>query len=296
MHPFDLLSTETMNSPLRWILSAAFSLALTSTAAEVGTSKSFKGPLGLQLYSLRADFARDEILGLDETKDFGFKLCEIAPPYKMGPEKFRAEMKKRDLHPIGAHFPYARYKTDPEGVVQEAKAYGLAYAGCAAVDHKGDFDLEQAKEAVKVLNHAGEVLKKSGIQFYYHCHGFEFVPNGDETLMDYLIQNTDPKNVVFEMDVMWVVHPGKDPVKFLNKYPGRWQLMHMKDMRKGTEIGFGGTALTNDVPIGTGVVDWPAVLKAAKKCGVKYYFIEDESPTVKDQIPVSLKYLSEVKF
>jgi sugar phosphate isomerase/epimerase len=144
-------------------------------------------------------------------------------------------------------------------------------------------------------------LKEHGdVQFFYHCHGFEFAPTGkgDETFMDILIKETDPQYVAFEMDVFWVVHPGHDPVKWLEKYPGRWKLMHVKDMKKGTKTGefTGGTDVKNDVAIGTGMMDWPAILKAAQKSGVEYYFIEDESPTVKDQIPVSLKYLSEVKF
>ena len=80
--------------------------------------------------------------------------------------------------------------------------------------------------------------------------------------------------------------------------PGRWELMHVKDMRKGTPTGLftGGTDVKNDVAVGTGMLNWPEILKAAKKTGVKYYFIEDESPSVKEQIPVTLKNLSEVKF
>lgn len=271
---------------------------VSAQAAEVGVGESFKGPLGLQLYSLRADFTKNVDMGLDETKDFGFKDVELAGTYNMAPEKFKEALQKRGLRPISGHFPFAQFKNDPEAVAKEAHALGLKYAGCAWADHKDGYDMEEAKDAVAVFNKAGEVLKKHGIQFFYHCHGFEFAPNDGETFMDYLIKNTDPKNVAFEMDVFWVVHPGHDPVKWLEKYPNRWQLMHVKDMRKGTETGkfTGGTDVKNDVAIGTGIMDWPAILKAAKKTGVKYYFIEDESPSVKDQIPVSLKYLSEVKF
>jgi sugar phosphate isomerase/epimerase len=260
--------------------------------------KSFKGPLGLQLYSLRADFTKNVDMGLDLTKGFGFKDVELAGTYNLTPEQLRAKLKERGLNPVSGHFPYAQFKKDPEAIAKQAKELGLKYAGCAWADHEGDYDLAEAKDAVEVFNNAGKVLAKYGIHFFYHCHGFEFAPNGDETFMDYLIKNTDPHLVSFEMDVFWVVHPGHDPVKWLEKYPGRWELMHVKDMRKGTETGRfdAKTDLKNDVAIGTGVMDWPAILKAAKKSGVKYYFIEDESPTVKDQIPVSLKYLSEVKF
>jgi sugar phosphate isomerase/epimerase len=99
------------------------------------------------------------------------------------------------------------------------------------------------------------------------------------------------------MDVFWVTHPGKNPVELLEKYPNRWALMHLKDMRKGARTGqlTGHAPLTDDVPLGTGMVDWPAVLRTAAKVGVKHYFIEDESPTAETAIPQSLKYLSTLK-
>jgi sugar phosphate isomerase/epimerase len=284
-----------MKSILCWIGVAA--VAVSASAAEVGTGSSFKGPLGLQLYSLRADFTKNPQLGLDETKEFGFKEVELAGTYNLPPEKFKEELAKRGLKAISGHFPYADFKKDPEAVAAQAKALGLKYAGCAWADHKGDYDIDEAKEAVQVFNNAGKALAKHGIKFFYHTHGFEFAPNGNETFMDMLIKETDPKTVGFEMDVFWVAHPGQDPAKWLEKYPGRWDLMHIKDRRKGTPNDFtGGTDVKNDVAVGTGVLNWPEILKAAKKVGVKYYFIEDESPTVKEQIPVSLKYLSEVKF
>lgn len=99
------------------------------------------------------------------------------------------------------------------------------------------------------------------------------------------------------MDVLWVVFPGHDPVKWLQKYPGRWALMHLKDLRKGVATGAltGKTDVANDVPLGTGQMDWPAILKAARESGVKYYFIEDESPSVVEQIPQTLRYLQSLK-
>jgi len=99
------------------------------------------------------------------------------------------------------------------------------------------------------------------------------------------------------MDVLWTVFPGQDPAKLIEKHPNRWLLFHLKDLKKGVETGSlaGGTDLTNDVTLGTGQVDWTALLRAAQKAGVKYYFIEDESPTVVDQIPQSLKFLSGVE-
>ena len=149
-----------------------------------------------------------------------------------------------------------------------------------------------------MFNRAGEALAKEGIQFFYHVHGFEFQPHGKGTLLDLLFAETDSKHVAFEMDVLWIVFPGQDPVKLLEQYGRRWQLMHLKDLRKGVATGSlsGGTDLTNDVALGAGQVNWAAVLQAARKAGIKHYFIEDESPTVEDQIPQSLKYLKTVRW
>jgi len=100
------------------------------------------------------------------------------------------------------------------------------------------------------------------------------------------------------MDILWVQYPGEDPAAWLAKYPGRWELMHLKDLKKGVPTGFhnGGTDPNNDVALGTGQMDWPKILKAARKAGVKHYFIEDESASSVEQIPQSLKYLEGVRW
>ncbi|HSH95040.1 MAG TPA: sugar phosphate isomerase/epimerase [Roseimicrobium sp.] len=280
------------------VLLQCFTIPLSAAEKAVGTGKSFKGPVGLQLYSLRAQFTKNLPEALKTVQSFGVTEVELAGTYNLPPEKFLPMLKEHGLVAISAHFPYDKFKKDPESIALEAKALGLKYAGCAYAGHKAPLDEKQAREIAEVFNKAGEVLKKHGIQFFYHCHGFEFQPFGEETLMDLLIKETNPEFVKFQMDIMWVVFPGQDPVKFLNKYPKRWELIHLKDLKKGVATGSlsGKTDVTNDVTIGTGQMDWPAILKAAKKAGVKHYFIEDESPTSVEQIPNSLKYLESVKF
>jgi len=272
--------------------------SLTAPAAEVGTGASFKGPTGLQLYSLRGIATQNPPKALKQAADFGFKLVETAGTYNLPPEKFKALLAEHGLKPISGHFPYDRWKTEPEKVLAEAKAIGLQYAGCAWISHKPPFNEAAARDAIAVFNRAGELGAKQGIKVFYHAHGYEFHPHGDGTLMDLLMKETNPKHVAFELDVLWVVFPGHDPVKWLTKYPGRWELMHLKDLKKGVKTGdlSGKTDVTNDVPLGTGQMNWPAILKAAQANGVKYYFIEDESPTVVEQIPQTLKYLGDVKF
>ena len=170
---------------------------------------------------------------------------------------------------------------------------GVLYIGTAGIPHQAQFTEAEARKAASDFNRFGEALAKQGIKFFYHNHGFEFVPFNDGTLFDLIMQETKPEFVTFEMDIFWTVHPEQDPVKLLQKYPSRWALMHVKDMRKGTATGklTGGEDVRNDVAIGSGQIDVAAALKTAQELGVKHYFIEDESPSVRSQIPQSLRYL-----
>ena len=272
--------------------------ASTHGAEKVGIGPSFKGPVGLQLYSLRADFTRNVPSALDKVKSFGIKYVETAGTYGLSPTKFKEMLKRNGLEPVSGHFPYDSYRDQLDTVVAEAKVLGLKYAGNAWITHKDTFDEREARDAAAVFNRAGKALKAEGIKFFYHVHGFEFQPYKDGTLLDLLMKETDPDLVRYQMDVFWIVFPGQDPIKLLEKYKGRWELMHLKDMKKGLQTGelTGKTDVTNDVTLGTGQMNWPAILKAAKRSGVKWYFIEDESPTAADQVPQSLKFLQTVKY
>jgi len=266
-----------------------------------GTSSSDHSPArpGLQIYSLRGLMSAKGVqAGLDQAKDFGFQTLEIGGSYGLKPTELLSLLKERGLKAVSSHFPWDRWKADPDGVAAEAKALGLEQAGCAWANHKDPFDEAQAREVLEVFNKAGAATRKVGIRFFYHLHGFEFGKHGDRTLADLLITGSDPDLVSFQMDVLWVFFPGQDPASWLLKYPGRWVSMHLKDLRKGVERGplTGKTDVRNDVALGTGQVDWPSVLAAARKVGVKYYFIEDESPDVLTQIPQTLRFLENVRY
>ena len=263
----------------------------------VGTGPSFKGPVGLQLYSLREQFKKDVPGTLDQVKAFGVKYVETAGTDGVPPETFRALLDERGLKAVSGHVPYENCRDNVESIAAEAKTLGLEYVGCAWIPHQDPFDERTCREAAAVFNRAGEALAKHGLKFFYHTHGYEFLPYGNGTLFDLLMAETKPEYVRFQMDVFWVVQPGQDPVKLFEKYGKRFELMHLKDMKRGTPSDFTGHSdVTNDVPLGAGVVDLKNVLKAAKKAGVKWYFLEDESPAVITQVPSSLKYLQEMKF
>ena len=273
-------------------------LLLLSASAMAGD---FAGSAGLQLYSFRDQFKTDVPGTLDKVKALGFKEVETATTYGLPTEQFLGMLKERGLTPVSGHFQYDALTKDVASCIKEAKALGLKYAVCPWIPHDvGNFSEADVQRAAADFNRVGEAFKKEGITFAYHAHGYEFKPVSEgatETLFDHFAAATKPEFVAFEMDVFWVTHPGQDPAKLLEKYPGRWQLMHLKDLRKGVRTGVytGKAPLTDDVPLGTGQVDWPKVLRTAAKTGVKHYFIEDESPTVLEAIPVSLKYLETLK-
>ena len=297
------------SSPLsrrRFVVGSALAGAAWATgsaaAAATGTGKSFRGPVGLQLYSLRAQFLKDVPGTVAKVAAYGIKEVELAGvPNGFTPSGFRALLKSHGLDPVSWHTGFDRYRDKPEEVLREAKALGLRYSGCASIPHKGKFDAEQAKRTAEMFNRAGAILSKEGIRMFYHCHGFEFEPGAagnDRFAMDVLIGETDPRLVCFQMDILWVTFPGQDPAAWLAKYPGRWELVHLKDLKPGVATGFhnGGTDPNNDVVLGTGQMNWPKILKAARKSGVKHYFIEDESVAAPEQIPRSLAFLETVKF
>jgi len=284
------------------ILAVSVSLVLCAAGAEkakeVGLGASFRGPVGLQLYSLRAEFAKDVPGTLQKVQDYGIKYVELAGTYNQRPEPFKAALAARGLVPVAGLFGYERYRDKLDDMVKEAQALGLQYAGVAWIPHKGKFTEQDVRDAAAVFNKAGEALAKVGVKFYYHNHGYEFEPYKDGTLFDILMQETKPELVAFEMDVLWTHFPGQDPARLLHKYGGRWALMHLKDLKAGVQTGSlsGGTDVKNDVALGSGQIDLKATLKAARQVGVKYYFIEDESPTAAAQIPESLSFLERISF
>ncbi|HEY2721363.1 MAG TPA: sugar phosphate isomerase/epimerase, partial [Chitinophagaceae bacterium] len=185
----------------------------------------------------------------------------------------------------------------PDSIVYKAKILGARYVMCAWIPHEnGVLSFENAKKAAGDFNKAGKFLKDNGLTFCYHAHGYEFQPYENGTLLDYIFNNTRPEYVSFEMDVFWIQFGGGDPVALLKKYGDRWKLIHLKDMRKGTRKDLTGlTSQDNDVTIGTGEINIPAILKQAKKIGIEHYFIEDESSHVNEQVPQSIAYLKSLR-
>src|SRR5262249_41198261 len=184
-------------------------------------------------------------------------------------------------------------------VADDAHSLGVGYVVCSTIPHQQKHLVaEDCDRAVEDFNRWGEKLAKSGLRFCYHTHGVEFDPSPDGTLFDTLAKRTDSKFVNFEMDIFWIVFAHQDPAKLLHKYPGRFHLMHIKDIRKDTVLGGspGDVLEEASVVLGQGLVNVPAALRAAQATGVHHYYIEDEAIDAARQIPESLRYLQSISW
>lgn len=248
---------------------------------------------GMVSYTYRIGLAKNMALTLDTLKNMGVKDMEFSNLFGKKAVEIRKMLDERGMKcsSFGVNFPDLMDKT--QEVAQNAKTLGAEYVRVAWIPHTDDFDFADAKKTVDDFNKVGKQLKDEfGLTFCYHNHGYEFAAFEDGTYIDYIIKNTDPNYVSFEIDILWTFFPGANPAELIAKYPTRFKLLHLKDLRKGVLGDFSGkTPTVNDVALGTGQIDIPAVLRAAKKSSIKHYYIEDESPSYSTQVPQTIAYL-----
>jgi len=252
---------------------------------------------GVVSYTYRDYFSKDPAAALDTVKKNGFTDIEFSSLFGKTATQLRQMMDERGIKCSSFGVGYDDFVNKIDTVAKNAKTLGAQYVRVAGLPHTGKFNFDDAQRTVEVFNRIGKLLKeKYGLTFVYHNHGFEFQPYGDGTLYDYIVQNTNPKYVSFELDILWAYFPGQDPAKLLDKYGSRYKLMHLKDLKKGVQGNdSGGTPQDNDVALGDGQMDIPAIIKAAEKAGIKHYYIEDESNNTATQVSKSITYLKNLK-
>jgi len=272
-----------------------FAFSAGSAAAEIKSP--LNGPIGLQLWSLREYLPKDLPGTLAKVHDMGFRTVEAAGLWKHTLPEMRAALDTAGLRCTSAHMGSDRLRDDLAGAFAEAKGLGATTVICPWITHKETFTREDAMGAAEVFNKAGKAAQDAGMRFGYHTHGYENVPSTEGTLLDTLLKNTDPKLVLLQVDVFHAYHGGYDPVALMGKYSGRVRSLHLKDIKKGfaRETGRGTAPPEADVPVGTGQIDWPAVLRAAMKAGATEYYVEDESTDPLTHIPQSVAYLQGLK-
>ncbi|GAB4034604.1 sugar phosphate isomerase/epimerase family protein [Spirosoma jeollabukense] len=277
------------------IRTAAF-LILSVIATSVSQAQPFgklvKKTPGIVSYTLRDSFGKDVPGTLDKIKAWGITDIEFSSLFGKTAPELRALLDQRGLHASSYGVSYDAIDQKPDSILNNAKILGVKYIRIGSIPHKTAATLDMMKQAAAVFNRFGKQAHDKGMMFCYHNHGFEFQPYEGGTLFDYLVKETNPDYVSYEMDVTWTFLPGQDPAALLTKYPKRFRLIHLKDVAKDVEHSDkGGMPNEKSVVLGTGQIDWPAVLKAANKSSIEHFYIEDESKDVEQQVPKSIAYL-----
>lgn len=253
--------------------------------------------IGMVSFTYRNSLSKDMAKTLDTLKNQGITDMEFSSLFGKTAQEVRSLLDERGMKcsSFGVGMADALNKTDQVG--ENAKILGASFVRVAWIPHTGPFTLELAQKTAQEFNQIGKTLKeKYDLTFCYHNHGFEFEPYGEGTLFDYLVQNTDPKFVSYEMDILWTFFPGQNPATLLEKYGNRFKLMHLKDLKKGVQGNMsGGTSVENDVALGSGQLNIPEIMKAAKKAKIQHYYLEDESSRYPVQTRQSRTYLSNLK-
>jgi sugar phosphate isomerase/epimerase len=263
------------------------------------------GPIGIQLYTVKDLLDKDLKGTLQQLADIGYKEIESYPGigghyYGMEPKEFKDLLSGMGLTLVSSHFgagkPGAKIDNwhqatilqDLPTLLEKAAQTGQQYLTCSSLDESMWKTKDDLKKTAEMFNKTGESVKKAGMQFAYHNHDYEFTKVEDVLMFDFLVENTDPELVKWELDIFWVLAGGQDPVAYLKKYPNRFPLSHIKDMDKNDK--------TKNTEIGTGALNLQEVLKAAKDGGMKHFLVEQEnfSIPIMESMKINYNYLSKV--
>jgi sugar phosphate isomerase/epimerase len=273
---------------LRTMAGGASLLALGTEARAKGT-KSF----GVQLYSLRNQLQKDVPGTLAQIRAMGFTEVESAGFYGLSAADFAAALRKAGLVCRSGHYPFERFRDDAAGVFKDAKTMGSTFVILPWIPHDGAFTRETCLAAAELFTKAARAAKGEGLRFGYHLHGYEFQPSREGTLFDTLVEETPADLVGFQVDVVWALAGGNDPAALIEKLGPRAILTHLKDLSRDIKF----TPPTSELPVtgntvlGTGVLDFSAILKASKKAGIERHYLEDEGPDSVEHLPRSLAYI-----
>ncbi|HVW13582.1 MAG TPA: sugar phosphate isomerase/epimerase [Mucilaginibacter sp.] len=235
--------------------------------------------IGLQLYTVRNAMGKDVAGTLAKVAQIGYNSVEASygdgKYYGKTPSEFAEMLKQNGLIMPSCHYTLGEGQSMPgtiltgwDKAVEDAASIGQKYMVCAWLAPKERGSLDHFKQLAEDFNKAGEVCKKSGIQFCYHNHDFEFIQENGKYPYDILLENTDKNNVKFETDLYWLTKAGQDPVALFEKHPGRFPLWHIKDMDNTPKKMF--------TEVGHGTIDFKRIFEHNKKAGLKYFFVEQD--------------------
>jgi len=247
---------------------AAKTSEATTESAEIVPEVMAKN-IGVQAYSVRDALGEDFAGTMKKLADIGYKYIEAyglevdGKLLGMDPTEYRKVVEDLGMEMLASHCSY--FTADQAEQMRDASlAAGIKYL---IIPYLNDTMRSDYSAVADNLNQIGEALQGSGLIFGYHNHDFEFQPTADGRIpMEILIEETQPDLVTFEADLYWVTKGGTDPMELINKYPGRFNLFHVKDANEALE----------QTTVGSGIVDFATILKAQEISGWQYYFVEDE--------------------
>lgn len=246
---------------------------------------------GLQLWSVKEDLAKDPQGVLKQVASYGYTQVESFEGTKgmfwgMTPSEFKKYVSDLGMTAISSHFNDI-YKDTFAQKAADAATAGLKFL--ILPGEAGSKTVDDYKKLADRFNACGEICRQHGLQVGYHNHDAIFKPVDNQVPIDILLNNTDKNNVVFEMDIYWVVTAGVDPLTYLNKYKDRFKLGHVKDRIKNA------TEHDASCILGEGSIDFPNLLIDAKKSGMKYFIVEQErfdNSTPMESAKADAKYMS----
>ena len=258
--------------------------------------------LGVQLYSVRDAMKADFDGTLAKVAAIGYKEVEFAGYFDHSPKDVRAALDSHGLTSPSCHVPYDVLGDKWPAQIESAKTIGQSYIVCPWVSEEMRKQPDVWKVVSDTFNRAGEASHKAGIQFAYHNHWFEFLPVDGKLPYDELLKNCDPKLVKMELDLCWITVAGADPVKYFQRYPGRFPLVHVKDMKKLPPISQSGgqdfgDSMKDMTEVGGGIIDWKRIFAHSEEAGIKHYIVEhDKAADPFGSIRGSYEYLEKLRW
>lgn len=226
--------------------------------------------IGIQLYTLRAEMRRDPEATIARIATLGFRDVEWWGDWGRTPAQLRGLLDRHGLRSPAAHIDPRDLAPDRlPALLERAEAMGhrTLIVAWTPPNQRGADDV---KRLGALLSAAGRSAARAGIRTGYHNHDFEFTRLGDRTLLDLLLDASDPAVVDLELDCYWAFKAGHDPLAMLRRHPDRIALLHLKDSA--------GPPTHRMVDVGAGVIDWRAVLDEATARRVRHVFVEHDEP------------------
>lgn len=263
---------------------------LTGSATKVlASSSSGKlGRIGLQLYTVREQMKASVPNTLAAVAKAGYKEVEFAGYFGHAAADIRKMLDDVGLSAPSTHVQMAQLGTEWESLLDQARIIGHEYLVCAGIDEP-DRNIPGYTKIAARFNDAGRRAQEKGLKLGYHNYFFEFDTVEGQIPYDLLLRECDADKVAMEIDVFWMAKGGGDPVNYMERYHGRFPMLHVKDM---------GPAPKHEMlDVGQGTINWKKILQAGKNGGVKHVFVEnDEAKDPIASIKTSLRYLNGLRY